>query len=478
MKLKILSSLVLAMCALTVQAKPTAYLPIVMDAHLEQQIDHMFALTTGSPMSKPYALSEIDIALRQLKRIDNSLYDSVRIQLKRYRGSDDISRKGIKFTLNNDKSMGIANQRGLTSDEWGQGFFEGIWRPNDSTLLQVGLDYRIDSGELINYNTFFSIAGDSLQLDLGYKEHWFSPFKMSSQLISTNAESSPSISLGLSKPLSNWWNFDFELYYSQLEEVEQGIKFQEQWHDGRPRLAGTHISIEPFEGWKLGLNRLMHFGGGPRDVSFRDIMKAYFDPAGNDNSDNVNDGNDGELGDQLASVTSLFVFDWGLPSELYFEYGGEDTSGETSLGNGLNVFGNQVFASGLYFPVISNDWSLRYEYTSWHNAWYTNAIYKFGNTNNDNVYGHFAGDQRTFGDATPSDIHVMQVGYNEDIHSTWQLKLSRINNKDSDTDYTAATEVQLLNSRRWQKYRVETQLTFGKDVFDESYSYLSMAWFW
>jgi hypothetical protein len=313
---------------------------------------------------------------------------------------------------------------------------------------------------------------------MGYKEHWFSPFKMSSQLISTNAESSPSVSLSFAEPLKNWWNFDFELYYSQLEKVEDGILYQDEWHDGRPRLAGTHISIEPMDGWKLGFNRLMHFGGGPREVGFSDIMKAYFDPSGSDNAGNIENGNDGELGDQLASITSLFIFSWGLPIELYFEYGGEDTSGDTSFGNGLNVFGNQMFASGIHFPIIAHDFSLRYEYTSWHNEWYTNGIYKFGNTNNGNVYGHFAADQRTFGDETPTDVHVMQIGYTEDVNSLWQLKLTSIINEDSDTDYTNGTEIQLLNSRQWEKYRVETQITYGKDVFNDNYSYLSMAWFW
>jgi hypothetical protein len=94
------------------------------------------------------------------------------------------------------------------------------------------------------------------------------------------------------------------------------------------------------------------------------------------------------------------------------------------------------------------------------------------------VYGHFAADQRSFGDETPSDIHVIQIGYTEDINSLWQLKLTSIINEDSDTDYTNGTEIRLLNSRKWEKYRVETQLTYGKDVFNGNYSYLSIAWFW
>lgn len=469
MKLKYLSSLLLVLASLQVHAKPSAYLPLNIDAHLEQQVDIMFVLTTGTPMSKPYSFNEIDIALRQLRKVDNGLYDAIRIALKPYRGQDQISRSGLKATMKYDKTVAIANQRGLQSNEWGQGFFEGVWRPSESTLVQIGLDYRFSSGDLVAYNTFFSVAGDSLQLDVGYKEHWFSPFKHSAQLISTNAKTSPSVSLGLSQPLEDWWNFDFELYYSQLQKVKKGIGYKGEWHDGRPRVAGTHVSIEPLEGWKIGLNRILHFGGGPRDVSTNDVFKAYFDPAANDTLI----GDDEELGDQLASVTSVFNFNWGTPTELYFEYGGEDTHEYHNY-----EFGNIVFSGGAYLPKLTDNWSIRYEYTSWHTLWYVNSIYKYGNTNDGAIYGHFAGDQRIFSDAMRADIHVFDLGYSENIDSSWHLKLTSISNEDSVIDYQRSMELQLSNSRKWQEYRIETQLTYGTDVFDDKYGHLSIAWFW
>ncbi|OUL57710.1 capsule assembly Wzi family protein [Pseudoalteromonas ulvae] len=469
MKLKYLSTLLLALCSSPLLAKPTAYLPIHIDSHLERQVDTMFVLTTGTPMSKPYAFNEIDIALRQLRTVDKALYDAIRVALKPYRGQDQISRSGIRATAKYEKTMAIPNQRGLQSDEWGQGFFEGIWRPSESTLVQVGLDYRFSSGDLVAYNTFVSLAGESLQLDVGYKEHWFSPFKHSAQMISTNAKTSPSISLGLTQPIADWWNLDFELYYSKLENVEKGIGYQGEWHDGRPLVAGTHLSIEPISGWKIGLNRILHFGGGPREVSVKDIFKAYFDPASNDNKN----GDDEELGDQLGSITNVFNFNWGTPAELYFEYGGEDTKEYNNY-----EFGNGVFAGGVYLPKLTSNWSIRYEYTSWHSLWYVNSIYKYGNTNDGAIYGHFAGDQRTFSDATPSDIHLIDIGYNEDINSSWHVKLTTIDNLDSATDYQRSLELQLSNSRKWQEYRIESQITYGTDVFDEKYGHLSVTWFW
>ncbi len=469
MKIKLLSSLLLTLCTLSVSAKPSVYLPIGIEVNLEQQIDRLFALTTGSPMSKPYALNEIDLALIKLKKLDASLHSAIVSGLKPYRGVDQVSRMGMKFRVDKDKNVAIANQRGLTSQEWGQGIFEGLWRPNDSMLLQVGLDYRVDSGDLVAYNSFFSFGGESLQLDIGYKEHWFSPFKMSSQLISSNAKASPSISLGLSQPASNWWNFDFELFYSKLDEVDQGVRYQNEWHDGRPRLMGTHISVEPLKGWKLGFNRILHFGGGPREVSTKDIAKAFFDPAGNDNT-----GTDNEFGDQIASVTSLFAFDWVLPAELYFEYGGEDTQGSSNYS-----LGNQVHSVGLHLPRVTNNIAVRYEYNKWKTAWYTNHNYKFGNTNDGVVYGHFAGDQRVFSDAVPSQVHSLSVDYFANASSFWQTKLVMINNEsDATYQYEKGLELQIINSQKWNKYRIESNITLGKDVFDDNYGHASISFFW
>ncbi|WP_105213311.1 capsule assembly Wzi family protein [Pseudoalteromonas sp. T1lg22] len=451
-------------------AKPTAYLPIGYDVNLEQQLDRMFVQTTGTPMSKPYRFSDIDKALAQLKEQNPALFSSINAKLIRYRGEDNITRAGVTLRYEHDQTTPLANQRGLTTDEWGQVMFEGIWRPNDLMLMQVGLEFRAEAGDLVPYNTFVAIAGEDLQLNIGYKEHWFSPFKTSAQMISTNAKASPSISLGMVAPAHNWWNFDFELFYTELEEVKEGIRYQGEWHDGKPRVAGTHISLEPLSGWKLGFNRIMQFGGGPREVDFGDVLDAFFDPAGSDNSYSEEE-RETELGDQLASVTSTFYFDWGMPTEIYFEYGGEDTQGGSNFS-----LGNQVTSFGAYLPQLTSDVALRYEYNKWKTSWYTNGLYKFGNTNDGFVFGHYAGDRRIFGDGVPAEVHALVLDYQQDMDSLWQLKLTLQDNDSA--QYSGAQELQLLNSSMIDGYRVETQVTYGNDVFDESYGHASVSLYW
>jgi hypothetical protein len=51
----------------TATAAPTVYLPIGSDRHLDLQIDRLFAQTGGTPLTKPYAISEIQLALEKIK---------------------------------------------------------------------------------------------------------------------------------------------------------------------------------------------------------------------------------------------------------------------------------------------------------------------------------------------------------------------------------------------------------------------------
>jgi hypothetical protein len=176
-------------------ASPTAYLPIGADSHLQLQIHRLFALTSGNPMRLPYAIKEIEQALDQIKQSRPALYQSINHQLDRYRGKQKLSRMGITARLSAKEDQLIGNQRGLSSDEYLQAEVEAIWRPNNAVLFQAGMDYRANSSRLVPFNSFMAVSRGKLQLDIGYREHWYSPFKFSSQLISSNVKLNPSISL-------------------------------------------------------------------------------------------------------------------------------------------------------------------------------------------------------------------------------------------------------------------------------------------
>jgi hypothetical protein len=295
-------------------------------------------------------------------------------------------------------------------------------------------------------------------------------------LISSHARPSPSVGLSFSEPLARYWNADFEVFYSRLDEVEKGIRWQGSYHDGKPNLVGTHFSIKPFQGLQLGFNRILQLGGGPRDLSVGDFLKAFVDPVSADNLA----APDREAGDQLASITGqLDLFLRGKPVEFYFEHAGEDT-----VNNSNYKFGNQANSVGFFVPELIKNVSLRYEGNKWKTLWYLNGTYKYGNTNHGNVFGHFGGDQRVFGEGVPSQVHTLSLGYFGSRNDFWQLKLGMIDN-DSNIDgrpkafaYETGYSVELFNARNWRNYRLETQFTLGRSVFDQSYQHLSVSLFW
>ncbi|MCO7188193.1 MULTISPECIES: capsule assembly Wzi family protein [unclassified Pseudoalteromonas] len=462
-------------------AMPTAFLPLGKDNILEYQIDQMFALTGTTPMAKPYRITEVNKTLFQLKTLDPALFQSIKTRLAPYLQRDAITRRGVKLRIDSGETQQLANDRGNYSSEYAELSLDGVWRGSDTSLVQIGAEYRVDAGKTVPYNTFYALGGENLQLTLGYKEHWFSPFKHSAQVYSNNAKTPLSASLGLNLPLDNWWNFDFELFYSELEHVEKGIHYQNELHDGTPKLAGTHISFEPLDNWKIGINRMMQFGGGPRKVDLKDVVKAYFDPAGSDNR-GLTGSMDNELGDQWATITSTFTTNWIQPVQWYLEYGGEDTKNHKNY-----QFGNTVVSFGVYFPSLTKDITLRYEYTNMHSLWYVNEIYaKAGNTIDGFVVGHAAANQRTFGDAAPTDAHMLEVSYRESLASLWRVKLSTVDNTSNYLNeqgqtgdaYEQAVELSLSNTRQMYDKQVETALTYGKDVFGESYTWLSVNVYW
>ncbi|MFC3031445.1 capsule assembly Wzi family protein [Pseudoalteromonas fenneropenaei] len=467
----------------TAFAAPTAYLPLGSDPLLEYQVEQLFALTTGTPSAKPYRLTDIHNALRHARTKQPALYDAIVDKLKIYNSRDAVVRQGVELRVKNGETHALGNDRGNTSAEYAQLSFEGIWRGSENTLMQVGLEYRVKAAELVPYNTFVAYSLGNVQVDLGYKEHWLSPFKHFAQVYSNNAEPSPSVSLGLVSPLHNWWNLDIELFYSELDHVEDGFYHQGQVVSGTPQLAGTRLHFEPVEGWTIGFNRIMQFGGGPRDVSVKDVFKAFFDPAGQDNRDLSGGTFDSELGDQWATITSHHQFTEWFNGEIYFEYGGEDTKDHKNY-----QFGNLAINAGVYLPTLTDKSSLRYEYSNMHSRWYTNELYfKNGNTIDGFVVGSFIADSRVFGDDNPSKAHILEWVYNSSLSSQWRLKYTTIakeNVEDSGfpiIDFTyqhRAHELEIVRNERWQDKQVEAKLAVGKDVFGENYSWLSLNIYW
>jgi hypothetical protein len=62
-----------------------------------------------------------------------------------------------------------------------------------------------------------SMVIDYAQLDIGYRDHWLSPFTDSSMLVSTEAPTMPSITLSNYRPISRL-GISYQIFLADMSE--------------------------------------------------------------------------------------------------------------------------------------------------------------------------------------------------------------------------------------------------------------------
>jgi len=102
------------------------------------------------------------------------------------------------------------------------------------------------------------------QLDIGYRDHWFSPATDSTMMIGTEAPTNmPSVTLSNYEPLHAPRIFNMSFFLARMSSSDhilgggQGTTLQSRGH---PKLFGAQFSIEPVSGWSLGVNRQLQYG--------------------------------------------------------------------------------------------------------------------------------------------------------------------------------------------------------------------------
>jgi hypothetical protein len=267
--------------------------------------------------------------------------------------------------------------------------------------------------KFITNNSFISLGSDKFQVDLGYRDHFYGPFRNGGMQISTNALNSPSLTISNTKPF-DLGDINYEIFLTKLKKTNR-ISYGGDEYEGSPRLLGMHLDFQPIDSLEISFDRTFQFGGGPRSSSATDVWEAFIDPVSKDNN-NVQCGTDCETGNQQASVNIKYngtLFDKNL--SVYGIYGGEDTVGTNySMGNAVQGF-------GLYLPFLRENTSLRYEFLDISYGWYVHHIYKNGYKNGDNVMGNW------FGDVSTKDINrylqFLEINHKfHDVYLTTKLK--------------------------------------------------------
>ncbi len=455
----LIAGLLLAtVCAPTWARGVSPYLPLNMSPEIEWQIQQVLILANQPVTLRPIATATVLEALPAACRIDPSLCARVRRYLDRYMHKVGVTHASVEVAATDGAVTNLPNQHGASSDSEWLASVQAYWQPSDYLIVSLG--GAGDADDVVPTGSMISAGFDFAQLDIGYRDHWFSPFTDSAMIISTEARTLPSVTLSNYRPFTRF-GLRYEVFLAEMEDSDR-IVFEDGFTSGSPRLAGLRFSIEPAAGWSLSANRLMQFGGGARGgTSLRDFIDALTKPHQKDNSEGS-----AEFGNQIAAWTSSFIFPGRTPFAAYLEYAGEDSSYE-----GNYRLGNSALSVGITFPRLWRRFDLTYEASELQNGWYVHDIYLDGMTNEGRVLGHWGADRRVFIDGVGAQTHMLRLGWQAPFGGRLQLQARTVANESyGPNDYERGYDVALRYSRGVHGFTAGGEVLAGRDVLGESYS--------
>jgi hypothetical protein len=456
------------------------YLPLNLDPEVESQVERVLILGDEPVMTRPIPAALVLDALPKACKVDRPLCEAVQRYLDRYMQTTGVEFTSLSAAATSGSSNAVLpNQHGEKAQSPYEVAGAAYLQPNSYMLLNLGgVAYQ---GHATPTGTMLSLGFDWAQLDIGWRDHWWSPMTDSSMLISTEAPTMPSITLSNYRPLTRL-GLQYEFFVARMSESDRIVLPVtgpvEELTRGYPKIGGFRIGIEPVSGWAISAQRVVVWGGGAAGgQSFSDILRAMFRP-GQAQTTGFGAANTA-IGKQEASLTSRFIFPGRTPFSVYFEYAGNDTlSGHSPL------IGKPDISVGIDFPRIG-PFSLTYEISSFAPTWYVHGAgpvqtgYLDGITNYGDSLGHWFGDQRV--PATPNGVadqvggqsNMLRIGWEPRFGGLMQLQLRALANENGTLfgTYTYKNEYleSLSYSYPWKGYAVGAQVDAGRDVFGENY---------
>jgi hypothetical protein len=447
----------------------SAYLPLNLEPEMERQIERVLILADEPILKRPFAVALVLDALPQACSVDKPLCTKVRRYLERYSRDYAVTHASATGAVAHDKDGGVVpNAYGMPVKSPWELSAQGYVQPNDYLLLSAGaVAYE---GRAVPVGSLLSFGFHWAQVDIGYRDHWLSPATDSSMLLSTEAPTTPSVTLSNYEPLTRL-GFQYEFFLTRLSQSGDNILYNRIESSGTPRLFGTQLSVEPFPGWSLGVNRLLEYGGGsglPGSAGF--LLRDFFKPSGLSQSQ----------GNQQASYVSRFLYPGKTPFAVYFQYAGEDNSD-----GGSYLLGNAALTAGIDIPRIGRHFDVTYEISEWQNLWYVNNIFLDGMTNRGLVLGNWGADQRNFGDGVGARSQMLRVGWEPPFGGYLEERIRTLANQTyyggDSRDYSGMPafpyhryyDVTVRYSRPWDGVTVGGEAFVGRDVDGKSFSRLS-----
>src|SRR3984957_2682613 len=203
-------------CALLAQAPAlvhaagvTAYVPLNLEPETERQIERVLILADEPILKRPFAVSLVELALPKACERDKVLCAKVKKYLERYSHDYAVTHASITGSASSGANIVLPNEHGLTSDSHWEVSAQAYVQPSDYFLASAGVvSYE---GRTVATGSMLSFGFNWAQIDLGYRDHWFSPATDSNMLISTEAPTMPSITLSNYEPLTRL-GFQYDIF--------------------------------------------------------------------------------------------------------------------------------------------------------------------------------------------------------------------------------------------------------------------------
>jgi hypothetical protein len=471
-----------AACLLSTAARAdrlSAYLPLNLEPEMERQIERVLILADEPILKRPFPVELVKAALPDACKKDAALCARVQRYLERYSRNYALTHASATAAATNGAHVVLPNQHGLTSNDDWELSAQGYLQPSDYLLVSAGgIAY---AGRTQATGSMVSVGTSWAQLDAGYRDHWLSPMTdTGSMLFSTESPTMPSVTLSNWEPLTRF-GLQYEFILGRLSQTGadsgaslpgNNILYQGVASRGDPRLFSMQLSIEPYPGWSLGVNRNLEYGGGsglPDSASF--LLRDFFKPSGLSQTQ----------GNQEASYVSRFIFPGKTPFAVYFQYAGEDNSD-----GGSYLLGNAALSAGIDFPRLGRHFDATYEFSEWQNIWYVHNLFLDGMTNYGLVLGTWGADQRNFGDGVGARSQMLRLGWEPPFGGYLQLRARTLANQSyygGDLRQYVAGEPQpfpyfhyydlsVSYSRPWNGMTVGGEALAGRDVDGRSFTRL------
>jgi hypothetical protein len=458
--LAVLFALASIMASQAQAAGVSAYLPLNLEPEMERQIERVLILADEPILKRPFPVALVELALPAACKKDAALCAKVKKYLERYSRDYALTHASVTGSAAHGGGADVVpNNHGLPMQSNWEVSAQGFVQPNDYVLASAGVIAY--DGRVLPTGSMLSFGSNWAQLDIGYRDHWWSPMTDSSMQMSTEAPTLPSVTLSNYEPLTRL-GLQYELFWERMS-TSNNILFGGQGttavSTGNPKLFGAQLSIEPFSGWSLGVNRTLQYGGGGLPDSFHFLAKDFLQAAGQSQI----------VGNQQASYISRFIFPGKTPFAVYFEYAGEDNSN-----GGSYLLGNVSMSAGIDFPKIGRYFDLTYEFSEWQNSWYTNSVFLDGRVNDHLVLGNWGADQRVFNDGVGARSQMLRIGWEPPFGGYLEEQVRYLVNQQYGIfPYQHFAEFTLRYSRPLNALTVGGEANAGHDVFGKSFMRLS-----